>query len=247
MSSLYKRHALVWLSERGWQEARSNAAATLTPEHRDVLQRWQSNDWPVVVRRRDADSSADAVCLGLAMPPDADGIKLRLPLRVSMSQVRAVRAPLAIADVLAHVMPQWRDALRQLHDEATTQGLSIGVFGSLALQALTGQTYLRPGSDIDVLFAPGNIAQLQRGTALLKRYAQLLPLDGEVEFPDGAAVSWKEWMQTCQQADNRVLVKRSSDVALVRVGDLTALLSIGQDIRQDTKQYTKQESTACPA
>lgn len=223
MSSRYKRHALVWLSADGWQAA----AAALTPQQRALLQRWQSHDWPLVVRRRDADSPADTVCLGLALPPDADGVKLRLPLRVNVSQLRAVRAPLAIADVLAHAPQEWRAGLQQLSVEASALGLVIGVFGSLALQSLTGQTYLRAGSDIDVLLTPQNARQLQQGMELLQRYAQLLPLDGEVEFADGAAVSWKEWAQAAgrpNSSEQRVLVKRSSDVALMRVGDMTAML-----------------------
>jgi len=43
----------------------------------------------------------------------------------------------------------------------------------------------------------------------------LLPLDGELEFPDGAAVSWKEWMQAGERP-HRVLVKRAADVVLLR-------------------------------
>jgi len=220
MSSRYKRHALVWLSESGWQDV----AAALATEHRHVAQRWQQQDWPTVVRRRDADCDDDIVCLGIALPPDADGVKLRLPVTVRSSQVRALRAPLAVADVVEHAAPPWRERLLRLHHEFAAQACTVGVYGSLALQALTGQIYLRPSSDIDLLFAPTDTQQLRQGVALLQAYAAVLPLDGEVSFPDGSAVAWKEWAQAGNEPDQRVLLKRRSDVALARVGDVLALL-----------------------
>ena len=221
MSSLYKRHSLVWLSERGWQDA----AAALPDAHHHHVQRWRMHDWPAIVRRQDADCQADMICLGVALPPDAEGNKLRLPLRIAKTQVRVVRAPLEIPDVIAQVTPAWRDALQRLGSEIAAQGLSVSVYGSLALQALTGQAYLRNSSDIDLLFRPSDQGQLAEGIRLLERYAQVLPLDGEVVFSDDAAVSWKEWAQACHHLDNRVLLKRSRDVALVRVGDLLAVLN----------------------
>ena len=220
MSSRYKRHGLVWLSERGWQEA----ALKLPEEHRRHLLQWQTRDWPAVVRRQDADSPADKIGLGVALPPDAQGNKVRLPLLVAREHVRVVRDPLEIREVIAHVTPAWRDALHQLDREAAAQALCVRVYGSLALQALTGQAYVRASSDIDVLFRPSSELQLTEGIDLLERHAQALPLDGEVVFPDDAAVSWKEWAQACHHPDNRVLLKRSRDVALVRVGDLQAML-----------------------
>lgn len=220
MSSRYKRHVLAWLSADGWQDV----AAALAAEHRHVAQRWQQQDWPTVVRRRDADCDEDVVCLGIALPPDADGVKLRLPVTVNASQVRALRAPLAIADVVEHAAARWREDLLRLHHAFAAQACAVGVYGSLALQALTGQIYLRPSSDIDLLFAPTDTQQLQQGIALLQAYAAVLPLDGEVALPDGSAVAWKEWAQAGHYPDQRVLLKRRSDVTLARVGDVLALL-----------------------
>ncbi|WP_034294934.1 malonate decarboxylase holo-[acyl-carrier-protein] synthase [Herbaspirillum sp. RV1423] len=224
MSSLYKRHGLVWLNADGWREALGRAAEP----HCVAVRRWQQNDWPAVIRRNDADCAAGDICLGIALPPDRDGVKLRVPLCVGLAGVREMRPPLAIPEVVMHAALPWRTALCDLHDAAAAQGLSLRVYGSLALQAITGQPYLRLASDIDVLFCPDNADQLSRGMRLLTSYAAKLPLDGEVEFPDGAAVSWKEWVQASDSVagvdNNRVLAKRSSDVALLRVGDLLAAL-----------------------
>jgi phosphoribosyl-dephospho-CoA transferase len=49
----------------------------------------------------------------------------------------------------------------------------------------------------------------------------LLPLDGEIEFPSGHAVSWKEWLGQGHAAD-RVLAKHLDTVALLRRDQLLA-------------------------
>ncbi|MCW5299117.1 malonate decarboxylase holo-[acyl-carrier-protein] synthase [Herbaspirillum lusitanum] len=217
-SELSTRHGLVWLNEAGWLEA----LACVADEHRFAVQRWRQQDWPAVIRRRDAGCTAGEICLGIALPPDQDGVKLRVPLRIDLKGVRAMRAPLAIADVIEHAGSQWRDGLLELHGDIAAQGLEIGVYGSLALQALTGQPYLRSASDIDLLFSPLDRLQLEQGVSLLQQYAARLPLDGEISFPSGYAVAWKEWAQACGKPGNRVLVKHDSGVALQRVVELLA-------------------------
>jgi len=219
-SELSTRHGLAWLNEAGWREAMARAA----DDHRFAVQRWRQHDWPAVIRRRDADCEAGETCLGIALPPDQDGVKLRVPLRVGLQGVREARAPLAIAEIIGHAGSQWRDDLCALRDEISAQGLDIRVYGSLALQALTGLCYLRPASDIDLLFSPSDRGQLEQGMSLLQQYAARLPLDGEISFPSGHAVSWKEWADACRTPGNRVLVKHDSGVALQRREALLAEL-----------------------
>jgi phosphoribosyl-dephospho-CoA transferase len=123
--------------------------------------------------------------------------------------------------VLAHATPAWRSALLRLQYQAQAQALDLRVYGSLALQALTGLDYLRPSSDIDLLLTPGNRFQLERGMRLLRDYAAVLPLDGEVLFPAGA-VAWKEWQQAAADPTARVLLKRRQDVVLQSVAQIVA-------------------------
>jgi phosphoribosyl-dephospho-CoA transferase len=89
------------------------------------------------------------------------------------------------------------------------------------MQALTGITYLTPTSDIDILLHPRSVDDLHAGLALLQHHATTLPLDGEIVFPDGAAVSWKEWAAS---GDERVLVKHIGGVRLSGKAPLLAQL-----------------------
>ncbi len=200
---------LVWLTAAGWHAAIADARA----EHKTALMLWESQNWPVVVRRLDADAGADEVSLGLPLPPDAAGVKVRIALRARLADVCRVAPALALREVAAV-----RDVTALCNDAGA---LSVRVFGSVAMQALTGLQYVTATSDVDVLFAPASRAALEDGVALLSRHAAVLPLDGEIVFPGGAAVSWKEWrMATAHPA--KVLVK---DLRSVRLADTASLLA----------------------
>jgi len=209
------RHHLVWLDEAGWAYAQSCAPDAT---HQQVLQRWQREQWPLVLRRADPDAAADELCAGLALPPDAHGDKLRIAVSVPQAHVRMSRAPLTLDEVIAArpALPASWDALLLALQRAN---LGLSVFGSLSWQVLTGQPYLRPQSDIDLLWQPTDHSALARGLPLLQHHAGLLPLDGEIVFADGDAVSWKEWVQACR-SDARVLVKGARGVRLERTDAL---------------------------
>jgi len=205
-----RRHDLVRLAPAGWDQA----LAGLSGPAAALAAGWRARDLPVVVRRMEPGTPADAICLGMPGPPDAhSGQKLRVGFAVLQSRVASVRAPLALADVEAPAA--WQPAFDALRDAMVDAGLACRVFGSLAMQALTGERYLRPDSDIDLLLRPTDAAELDAGLALVTRFARALPLDGEIEFPSGHAVSWKEWALVQSGAD-RVLAKHLDAVALLR-------------------------------
>jgi phosphoribosyl-dephospho-CoA transferase len=233
---MFARHDLAWLTRDGWQHVLATASPD-TPAHAAIT-RWTNADWPLVVRRRDnaahapapdaphapacAEMQADDAFLGLAAPPDAaSGAKLRLPLRVPARHIARHSAPLPLTAV-AHSLPaHWQAPFTRLGKASGS--LDLRVFGSLALQALTGQAYLRETSDIDLLFRPRSSAELDEGTLLLASYLGELPLDGEIVFPSGQAVAWKEWF-TARAHTERVLVKSQSSVKLGTRAELRAEL-----------------------
>ncbi|MGW8393022.1 malonate decarboxylase holo-[acyl-carrier-protein] synthase [Pseudoduganella sp. HUAS MS19] len=225
---MYARHDLVWLVRDGWQAVLATAPRG-TPAHAAIA-RWADAGWPLVVRRRDdaahatgqANGHGGDVCIGLAAPPDpVNGAKLRLPLHVPAQHIARHCAPLPL-DGVAHALPaHWQAPFARL--AAASTALDLRVFGSLALQALTGQAYLRDTSDIDLLFRPRNSAALDEGALLLASFLEDLPLDGEIIFPGGQAVAWKEWL-TAGSPTGRVLVKSQSGVRLATRAELRAEL-----------------------
>jgi phosphoribosyl-dephospho-CoA transferase len=214
---MYSRHDLVWLTPEGW-----NQAIGALPDHNGTLRQWQRQDWPAIVRRGEAGQSAGALSLGVAPPPNPDdGSKQRIALRVHREHVARHRRPLALVEALAAAPHNWQPALRALGEAA--RNVDLRVYGSLALQALTGQAYVTPCSDIDLLFSPASAAELEAGIALLASHATSLPLDGELVFPSGDAVAWKEWAGACT-SQARVLVKSIGTVRLALPAALAASL-----------------------
>lgn len=215
------RHSLVWLSADGWQRAAQTAAAG----NRAILERWQSRDWPAVLRRRQPDTPEDQLCLGLALPPDANGDKGRIPFQAQFGDVQRIADPLALRAALPQAPPAWSRALNAFAGDCLHSGIAMRIYGSWAWQILTQQSYLTRTSDIDLLFTPGSAEELRRGIALLAQHAARLPLDGEVVFADGQAVAWKECWQALQgDGGQQVLVKARSTVRLAPMAMLVSTL-----------------------
>lgn len=219
------RHDLIWLTPAGWTQA----LAGLDDAALALATRWRRG-LPGIVRRREPGLPADTVCFGLPLPPDpVDGRKLRLALSVDMDGIRHRRTPLALMEILHNAAgfeevdrtTGWCAPFVALTDAMHDARLDCSVFGSLAMQILTGDAYVTPGSDIDVLLRPKTAPQLDAGLALLARHAPMLPLDGEIVFPSGHAVAWKEWAMPGGDA-NRVLTKHVDAVALMRRDTLMA-------------------------
>lgn len=217
----FERHTLVWLAAPGWEAAR----AAGPPTHHAALSMWQQHDWPVVVRRTDVDTAPHQLDLGLPLPPDAvTGAKLRVALRVLRDHVDRSAPPLTLA-AASHAAGAWRVQLDQLDQLRQDAGdCDLRVFGSLAMQAMTGLPYVRPTSDIDLLLRPASQRQLGTTMVLLAHHAETLPLDGEIVFPGGRAVAWKEWLHA-RANGAKVLVKQLDRVSLQNTALLWEALS----------------------
>ena len=220
------RHSLVWLSADGWQRAAQTMAAMAAElSYQAALQRWQRHDWPVVLRRREAGTPEDQLCLGLALPPDGNGNKTRIPFKAQLADVQRITDPLALRAALTHAPPGWSGALNAFAGDCQQSGIAMRIYGSWAWQILTQQNYVRAGSDIDLLFAPASVEEFTCGLGLLAQHAARLPLDGEIVFAGGQAVAWKECWQALQAGNQqRVLVKTGDTVKLTPLAALMATL-----------------------
>ena len=213
-----ERHMLVWLDDAGWNAAQD----TDEPQHKAAFRLWQIQSWPVIVRRADADAAPDEICLGLPLPPDEDsGQKMRISLRTHVVHIKKTAPAMALASVLRSSPSTWRAQLAALERDAA--GMHLRAYGSLAMEAITELPYVSETSDVDILFHPTSRRQLEDGVAVLARHAALLPLDGEIVFPGGAAVSWKEWRMAIANPA-KVIVKELHAVRLADTASLVALL-----------------------
>ena len=224
---MYRRHDLVWLTPDGWDAALRPLAGAA----RELGQAWSARGLPAVVRRTEPGTPSSIVCLGIPAPPDVhSGQKVRLGFAAERRHIAKVRPAMALDEAEAPV--SWQPGLASLRIALRAAGIDCRVFGSLAMQTLTGDRYLGAGSDVDLLLRPLDGSQLEAGLALVARHAQSLPLDGEIEFPFGHAVSWKEWLGADappRRGADRVLAKHLDTVALMRRDEMLAQFGVNED------------------
>ncbi|MGH9162089.1 MAG: malonate decarboxylase holo-[acyl-carrier-protein] synthase [Vicinamibacteraceae bacterium] len=199
------------------------ATALTEPLHAEAaarLDEWFAAGRPAVARRGGCRSGA-GVSAGVALPPSSG--RLRLAFSVDRAAIRSIDLPPRLRDVIGCAPASWRDGLRRLAREADARALSFRVFGSLAWQWSTAMRYVSARSDVDLLFSPETKAALEAGVVLLRAWqaSHALRADGEIVFPDGRAVAWREW----DACTSRVLTKSSVGVALASRGQLLRMLA----------------------
>jgi len=210
------RHTRVWPTAAGYAALVSESH---DPTTRAAVELWSARGWPFVVRRPEGDEphSEDTIAIGLPLPPSLG--KERLKLRLLHDEVAMRAPPLTLDDVIALSNSTLRRMLAPLARAAARARVALRVFGSAAWQAQTGLDYWFADSDIDLLVEPSTLDELDAAIAWLGRTQRrvAMRLDGEIVFPGGDAVAWREW---ARDGENRVLVKGMARVALTTRSDL---------------------------
>jgi len=219
----WRRHELLHVAPDVWAStlAHHPASAGLP-----MLEAWADRGWPVIVRRRTRAEDPGLVPIGLPLPPALGkrGISLLLPPNGVLQ-----RSAPPLLRTAAHVAnPSWRPTIASLVALGVRAGVEPGAFGSLLWQHRTGLAYLSPHSDLDVLWPVPegfDVISLVFGIAEVQRDAQPL-IDGEIIFPDGTAVNWRELWNAYRAGDPAAVLAKSMEG--VRLLDIATLSRVGQ-------------------
>jgi len=184
-----ERHVLVYCAPERLSEQTIHASGR---DDLEAITDWIRAERPLIARTRREQDTPDWIALGLPLPLSRG--KKRIALAVHPSLVRSVERPLLLGEVLDSLPPLWEARIGKLCADLTVHSKDVRVVGSLAWQHLTGEVYLHPKSDIDVVIRATAIEELK---ALLRILAEsdLTPgprIDGEIVAPGGEAVSWRE-------------------------------------------------------
>ena len=213
MAEAYRRHDLLDVEPGAWTAAIAARADLVGVPH---VAAWVVDGRPVILRRRNPGEDAGHVPVGLPLPP-RDG-KRRIGLTLPLDAVRP-RRPFFLAEARCACPSAWAATLEAVIALGERHGLAPRVFGSLLWQSLTGLPYLSEGSDLDLLWPvrttipPG----LLDGLAHIEACAPMR-LDGEILFPDGSGVNWRE-LHAAAPGDT-VLVKHRDRLVLREAGVL---------------------------
>ena len=206
---------MTGLRRHRWIHVRADAREAVAGQCRDeasgqAVRRCLALGWPLVARARATGDRADFHPAGLCLPL-AEG-RRRIATEVHPAQVAGVEEPAPLEVVAGVLPPQARAVAHELAALARTLGFTARAFGSAAWQWRTGEAYLTPASDLDLL-APARAAGLARWLEHLAAHEARSPLrlDGEIEDETGDAVNWREWVA----APASVLVKSPAGARLV--------------------------------
>lgn len=237
-----RRHALAWIRPGDRAAVRPD-----DPAHADEVARWLARGLPAVVRRRDPSIRAHEVALAIVLP-NALG-RARIALVAPAEAVERIGAPIALAEAIRSAPDAWVPPLAALDAEARREGIVLRAYGSLAWQHLTGEAYLRPGSDVDLLAPGAGADERARSLAVLGRWAAHAEprLDGEVELGGGRAAAWRELLGR----PARVLVKSAGSVTIEDAADAlgphaidaAALAALLEELEADPKPGLVSPST----
>ena len=184
----FRRHRLVRVTDAAWQHLLATR-----DDLREVplIADWAAKAWPFIVRRPLPDEP-DGIPLGLPLPHGRG--KRRIAFVMPQASVIAVAELPLLADALSIVPPTWRQTLDQLQRLASTHGVQVRVFGSLAWQHLTGLPYLHDASDADIVMSLPSRRVLEAFLAGLADIDSIAPMriDGEFLMDDGAGANWRE-------------------------------------------------------
>ena len=204
------RHARAWLD---WP-ASSSLIAMTDDTHRAAIDAHAERGHAFVARRRQPCDGPEGIPLGLRLPR---GQAVRsLSFCVPAAAIRTVADAMPLADALAlesAIPPAWRQTVQALVQQMQHIALVPRIYGSLAWQAGSGVGYVDDDSDLDLLLRPVSKEQAKACLDLLDTASRTatMRLDGEMEFPDGSAVAWKE----LASGATSMLVKKIDGVALV--------------------------------
>lgn len=206
------RHHLAWLTPGAGAAAQLAGPCCLSAAAaRDLLEAWLRRGFPLIVTRQPAGLAA-TIQLGLALPP-AEG-KYRLAFAVPRAMVRDIGPPPLLADAAAALPIPWRTTIAAVLATPDIAVCEPRLYGSAALQVLTGEACLGAASDLDLLLSPRSWPAAQRAAASLLELGASLDhprLDGEIASPAGLAVAWRE----LAAAPARLLIKRINAVELL--------------------------------
>jgi phosphoribosyl-dephospho-CoA transferase len=181
----------------------------------DILGAWFQRGRPAIIRRTQPCDEPGTIPAALTLPNDMG--RRRIGFALKAEHVVRTTPPPQLDAALEDAPPSWCEgwppelpALARVH-------------GGLMWQHVTGEAYLRSGSDLDLLFWVDTHEQLDRAASLLHLVAgRSIPrVDGEIVFPDGSVVAWREWLSPAPT----LLTKRPDGVAVIDRLSLLAHLS----------------------
>ncbi|XUY29108.1 malonate decarboxylase holo-[acyl-carrier-protein] synthase [Agrobacterium sp. rho-8.1] len=180
----------------------------------DRLFDWIDAGRPLVVASSAAGDEVETVRLGLSTPQ-----KQRFGLRVPLHAIDRILPPVRLNEAAASAPPSWRPTIDAILKVVEQHELELSVFGSLAWSHLSGESHLRPTSDLDLLILAQGEATALPAIRMVLNIEGIPSLDGELVLANGAGVSLREFARQPEH----ILTKQHGGPQLVSLATLTGV------------------------
>ena len=212
-----QRNVLVWLTARGWYRVLAN---DWDAQALGILRHWALMALPLVVCRQRVENSPPTISLGLPAPSVWD--RRKLALEVAPDEVERVGCFPSLEELEQFEQFEQLDpretfiaAINEIRSNARGFKGSIEVYGSFGWETLTGMSYVRPSSDLDLRVAVPDRATAAAVARALNALQLPIRVDGELAFPDGSAIAWREYLQWVEGKVDRMLVKSRTSIGFI--------------------------------
>ncbi|QIB32979.1 malonate decarboxylase holo-[acyl-carrier-protein] synthase [Ancylobacter pratisalsi] len=210
---MFARHDLVWL------DPDALPVLEVPGDMREHVDCWIHTGHPAVVRRDDTlRGEVPTVALGIPLPQRLG--RRRLVLQAPLDAiVRRGRFP-SIAAATSAAPESMREVLAETTLLLEACGAHARVYGSLGWQHLTGEIYLHPASDIDLLIEPDLRFDIDAALDVFRTMAMDASprLDGELVVAPDRALAWRELLTS----PGEVLLRGRDTLILVASAPLLA-------------------------
>jgi phosphoribosyl-dephospho-CoA transferase len=224
-----QRNQLVWLHDAAWQRL---LARDWDAQAQAILCHWQRHALPLVVCRQrppeplelpePAEPAEQTHRISLGLPAPVQWQRRKLALAAIPQDIeRMGHFPLLSSSALATSHAAQLQALLQ-HMQALQ--VPLRVYGSFGWQQLCGLPCVRDGSDLDLLAQVPDLATAGQVVWLLQGLTLPWRVDGELLFPNGWALAWREYAQLIGGRVEQVLVKHRHGAQLLGMAALRASL-----------------------
>ncbi len=210
------RHNLVYIS----REARERALENIENVSSEVTALVMNENIPAIVTRQFMCDEGYMQC-GVTSPQTYDDNRLRIGISVPIASISKFYTPF---EVLKNaVCDTKKDVLEELLFLGNETGFDFGVYGSVAMELVTGLKYLNENSDIDIYIRKNrddsSFENFYKGLIKLEeKYKE--KIDGEIEVHQNFGVKIKEFFNS----QKTVLAKGIEEVEIFEKDSLKQFL-----------------------
>lgn len=205
------RHDLLFFDRRSIDYVVHHARVVLPTynnEHLEELFSLMGNCIPAIVCRQES-RSEEWIEVGLSSFRRSDNSRLRVRTRVPLNQIEEVVTPFSVMEKAAQAAAEGSVPSKLLR-LAEQNRLSIGLYGSYAMQTVTGLPYVSDSSDLDILLQ-GEYPDINSFSKALDGITGGIRVDAEVRLSNGYDVKLTEFLSRSQT----VLGKGMHDAVLL--------------------------------